>query len=194
MGTLRALLVAPPGAGKGTQGERLAQIYDVPHISTGDLLREEVEQQSAIGSEAQSIMDQGDLVPDLLVMELVLKHLAADPKTGFVLDGFPRTLGQADLAYEWGMGNGRTFHAVINLVVPEDELVKRLLLRGAESDRSDDKSETIRKRLRVYSQITEQLLDFYRGQHSLIEVDGTGAVEEVTERIRGELDLIDLTD
>jgi adenylate kinase len=192
MGTLRGLLVAPPGAGKGTQGERLAEIYDVPHISTGDLLREEVEKETTIGREAKSIMDRGDLVPDLLVMELVLTNLAADPKTGFVLDGFPRTLGQADLAYEWGTGNGRTFHAVINLIVPEDELVKRLLLRGAESDRSDDKADTIRTRLRVYSQTTELLLDFYRGRHILIEVDGTGAVEDVTERIRSQLDQLDL--
>jgi adenylate kinase len=181
---LRALLLAPPGAGKGTQGERLAQVYGVPHLATGDLLRRHVAEATALGEEAKGFMDRGELVPDRLVVDMVLDRIAgAAPLTGFVLDGFPRTLTQARQSYDWGRAKGRTFHAVISLQVPEDELVRRLLERGRSSGRSDDTEQTIRNRLRVYAEHTEPLLDFYRGREILIEVDGTGPVAEVTERI-----------
>ena len=188
---LRGLLLAPPGAGKGTQGERLAADYDVPHLATGDLLRQQVESGSPIGVEASSFMDRGELVPDRLVLALVQEQVAGAP--GFVLDGFPRTLIQAERAYEWGLANRRTFHAVISLQVPHDELVRRLLERAQISGRSDDTADTIVRRLRVYDEATAPLLDYYRGREILIEVDGTGAVDEVTGRIRRRLDLLDLT-
>ena len=187
---LRGLLLAPPGAGKGTQGELLAAAYKVPHLATGDLLREQVEAGSAIGAEASSFMDRGELVPDRLVLALVREQVAGAP--GFVLDGFPRTLIQAQQAYEWGVANQRTFHAVISLMVPHDELVRRLLGRAQISGRSDDTAETIGRRLRVYAEATEPLLDYYRGRGILLEVDGTGAVDEVTGRIRRLLDPLDL--
>lgn len=186
---LRALLLAPPGAGKGTQGERLSEVYGVPHLATGDALRDHVDRQTELGLEAGAYMERGDLVPDRFVLDLVLQVLTdPEPLEGFILDGFPRTLAQAKAAFEWGKANGRTFHAVISLDVPEDELVRRLLDRGRQSGRTDDTEETIRTRLRVYDRDTEPLLDFYRERDILVEVDGTGAVEDVTDRICREVD------
>lgn len=190
---LRALLLAPPGAGKGTQGERLAQVYGVPHLATGDLLRRHVADATPLGLEAKAFMDRGELVPDRLVVDVIVQRIAGpEPLAGFVLDGFPRTLTQAKQSYEWGQAKGRTFHAVISLRVPEDELVRRLLKRGRLSGRTDDTDETIRHRLAVYAQHTEPLLDFYRGRDILIEVDGTGPVPQVTARIRHALSPLDL--
>jgi adenylate kinase len=181
---LRALLLAPPGAGKGTQGERLAALYRVPHLATGDLLRRHVADSTPLGREAKGYMDRGELVPDRLVVDMILDRIAGEvPLSGFVLDGFPRTLTQARQSYDWGRAKGRTFHAVISLRVPEDELVRRLLERGRSSGRSDDNEETIRNRLTVYAAHTEPLLDFYRGRDILVEVDGTGPVPDVTARI-----------
>jgi adenylate kinase len=187
------LLLAPPGAGKGTQGERLAQVYGVPHLATGDLLRRHVAEATRLGTEAKSYMDRGELVPDRLVVDVIVDRIAgAEPLAGFVLDGFPRTLAQARQSYDWGRAKGRTFHAVISLQVPEHELVRRLLERGRKSGRTDDTEETIRHRLAVYGEHTEPLLDFYRGRDILIEVDGTGPVPQVTERIRDALGPLDL--
>ena len=186
---LRALLLAPPGAGKGTQGDRLAEAYGVPHLATGDLLRQHVAGATPVGLEAKQFMDRGELVPDRVVVDLVARHLSGpEPLPGFVLDGFPRTLPQAKTAYDWGRAHDRTFHGVISLDVPEDELVRRLLERGKQSGRSDDTEATIRHRLTVYAESTEPLLDFYRDRGVLHEVDGTGDVDEVTRRVREVLD------
>jgi adenylate kinase len=186
---LRALLLAPPGAGKGTQGDRLAEAYDVPHLATGDMLRQHVAEGTPVGLEAKEFMDRGELVPDRLVVDLVARHLSGpQPLSGFVLDGFPRTLPQAKTAYDWGRANDRTFHGVVSLDVPEDELVRRLLERGRRSGRTDDTEDTIRHRLAVYKQMTRPLLDFYRDRGVLVEIDGTGDVDEVTRRIRDALD------
>ena len=186
---LRALLLAPPGAGKGTQGDRLAEVYDVPHLATGDLLRRHVAEGTPLGLEAKQFMDRGELVPDRLVVDLVARHLSGpEPLPGFVLDGFPRTLPQAKTAYDWGRAHDRTFHAVISLDVPEDELVRRLLDRGRRSGRTDDTDDTIRHRLAVYAQNTKPLLDFYRDRGVLLEIDGTGEIDDVTRRVRDALD------
>lgn len=188
---LRALLLAPPGSGKGTQGERLAALYGVPHLATGDLLRQHVAGATRLGVEAKGFMDRGELVPDRLVISLIRVRLTADePLGGFVLDGFPRSLDQARQSYEWGRARGSTFQAVISLAVGEDELVRRLLDRGRLSGRSDDNEITIRNRLSVYDASTRPLLDFYRGRGILVEVDGTGSVDEVTARIQAALDPI----
>jgi adenylate kinase len=134
-------------------------------------------------------MDRGELVPDRLVVDLVARHLAGpEPLPGFVLDGFPRTLPQAKTAYDWGRAHDRTFDAVVSLDVPEDELVRRLLERGRRAGRTDDTEDTIRRRLAVYKKNTQPLLDFYRDRGVLVEIDGTGTVEEVTTRIRDALD------
>jgi len=186
---LRALLLAPPGAGKGTQGDRLAEVYGVPHLATGDMLRQHVAEGTEVGLEAKRFMDRGELVPDRVVVELVARHLSGpEPLPGFVLDGFPRTLPQAKTAYDWGRAHDRTFQGVISLDVPEDELVRRLLERGKRSGRSDDTEATIRNRLTVYAESTRPLLDFYRERGVLHEIDGTGEVDEVTTRIREILD------
>lgn len=180
----RALLLAPPGAGKGTQGERLAERHGVPHLATGDLLREHVAQGTDLGSAAKEHMDQGGLVPDQLVISMVTEALGGrNPIENFLLDGFPRTLKQAEAAYEWGRNKNRVFDAVIMLDVPEDELVRRLVERGIEKGRSDDTEDVIRNRLRVYEDNTAPLVEFYEERGILLRIDGTGTVDEVTERI-----------
>lgn len=187
----RALLLAPPGAGKGTQGERLAARHDVPHLATGDLLRDHVARGTDLGQQARSHMDAGRLVPDELVIDMVLRKIGDDGNGGvmedFLLDGFPRTLAQARFAYEWGLQFQRTFHAVIMLEVPEDELVRRLVQRGREQGRSDDTEAVIRNRLAVYEENTAPLVEFYDSRGILVRVDGTGTVDEVTERIEAGL-------
>jgi adenylate kinase len=187
--TLRALLLAPPGAGKGTQGTLLAERYDVPHLATGDLLREHVADGTDIGREAEAYMERGDLVPDALVVSIVVGCIAGpEPLEGYVLDGFPRTLEQAEAAYKWGSERGRTFHAVISLHVSDDELVRRLLERGRAGGRADDTEGTIRDRLQVYAEKTKPLEGFYAARGILLEVDGTGEVQAVFDRIVTELD------
>lgn len=192
---LRALLLAPPGAGKGTQGELLAAERGVPHLATGDMLRRHVTEGTTIGKQAQAYMEKGELVPDELVNQVVGQAIAGDePLEGFVLDGFPRTLDQARAAYEYGIANNRTFNAVVSLVVPEPELVRRMLERGARDGRSDDTEETVHRRQMVYDESTKPLLDFYRERDILVEVDGVGSVPEVADRIRAAIDALATTD
>lgn len=180
---VRVLLLAPPGAGKGTQGERLAEHYKVPHLATGDLLREHVAAATPVGVEAQGYMDRGELAPDDVVVRLILERMGEQESDGFVLDGFPRTLRQAEVAYEWGMKRGSTFDAVVSLLVPPDELVRRLIERGLDSGRSDDNEDTIRRRLGVYDTQTAPLLDYYRARGILYEIHGTGDIDDVTDRV-----------
>jgi adenylate kinase len=182
--SLRALLLAPPGAGKGTQGTRLAEHFGVTHLATGDMLRQHVADGTELGQEAADYMARGDLVPDHLVLALVAGRLAgSEPLDGYVLDGFPRTLEQAEAAFRWGRDNDRTFHAVISLSVDEGELVRRLIDRGRRAGRVDDTGSTIRDRLRVYAKKTQPLLEFYEGRGILVVVDGTGEVQAVFARI-----------
>ena len=188
---LRALFIAPPGAGKGTQGPRLAELHGVPYVATGDMLREHVASGDELGMAAQSYMDQGGLVPDDLVNEMVRNAVAVPGLPGFVLDGFPRTLTQATAAHDWGRDNDRTFHAVIALVVPEDESVRRMLARSRDSDRSDDVLDTIMHRLKVYDDETEPLLAYYRERGILLEIDGVGTVEDVSSRIDAAIGTLD---
>lgn len=184
----RALLLAPPGAGKGTQGELLARRHGVPHLATGDLLRANVADGTELGLAARRFMDDGGLVPDHLVIAMVLDRIGGrEPIEDFLLDGFPRTIQQARAAYEWGVENERTFDAVILLEVPDDELVRRLIARGVASGRSDDTEDVIRRRLAVYDENTAPLIDFYDERGILLRVDGTGTVDEVTERIEAGL-------
>lgn len=180
----RLLLLAPPGAGKGTQGRRLAAHFCAPHIATGDLLREQVAAGTPLGIEARGYMDAGELVPDHLVVSLVGARIGADPPlTSFVLDGYPRSEAQAEAALEWGIDHDRTLHAVINLHVAAHDLVERLLARGRETGRADDDAATIGVRLRVYESTTAPLLDFYRRRNILVEVDGNGEPDLVFDRI-----------
>jgi adenylate kinase len=186
---LRALLLAPPGAGKGTQGDLLAKHYGVPHLATGDMLRRHVAEGTPIGQAARGYIERGELVPDEIVNQLVGESTAGlDPLEGFVLDGFPRTIDQATAAYNWGRANNRTFNAVVSLAVPEDELLRRMLERGRRQGRADDTEETVRHRQAVYEESTKPLLDFYRDRGILADVNGVGTIDEVAERIRAAIE------
>jgi adenylate kinase len=182
---IRLLLLAPPGGGKGTQGRLLADEHGVPHVSTGDLLRDHVARSTPLGMRARPYLERGDLIPDDLVLRLVQERLTTPVvQEGFVLDGFPRTLDQALAAYAWGTEHQLTFSAVVHLTVPEAELVRRLLERGRVTGRSDDTAETIHHRLAQYRTSTDPLLDFYRDRHILVDVDGNGPIPEVARRVR----------
>ena len=183
---MRLLLLAPPGAGKGTQGVRIAEAYGIAHLASGDLLRAEVASGTKLGLEAKAYMDRGDLVPDDRVTAMVLRAVLKAPE-GWVLDGYPRTLAQAEAAYDWARDRTLTFHAVVYLDVPEAELVDRLLGRAKIEGRADDDEPTIRNRLQVFKRETAPLVEYYRGRDVLVEVDATGPVDEVTERVLSSL-------
>jgi adenylate kinase len=179
---MRLLLLAPPGAGKGTQGTRIAEHYGIVHLAAGDLLRDEVARATELGRTAAAYMETGELVPDELVIRMMLDHVvAADGR--WILDGFPRTLRQAEAAYEWAVERDLTLHAAIYLDVPEDELVRRLLERAAVQGRADDDDSTIRNRLAVFHRETAPLIDYYRSREILVAVDALGDVDGITERI-----------
>jgi len=177
---VRLVLVGPPGAGKGTQAVRLAERLDVPHISSGDLFRANLQPgaETQLGLEARRYIDAGDLVPDSVTIAMVRERLAEDDATkGFVLDGFPRNLSQASSLELILAERGEDIDAVVEFQVPEDELVRRLLGRG----RTDDTEDVIRRRQEVYRAETAPLLDHYRDR--LVTIDAVGAVEEITDRI-----------
>jgi adenylate kinase len=175
---VRLVLVGPPGAGKGTQAVRLAERLDVPHISTGDLFRANLAQQTPLGQEARRYMDAGDLVPDSVTVEMVRERLThGDAEKGFILDGFPRTRSQAAALSDLLAERGEDLDAVVEFMVPEDELVQRLLGRG----RTDDTEDVIRRRQQVYRHETAPLLEHYGDR--LVTVDAVGDVEEITDRV-----------
>jgi adenylate kinase len=186
MSARRLLLLGPPGAGKGTQAERLVKALGVPQVSTGDMLRAAVKAGSTIGREAKGYMDRGELVPDAVVIGVAEERLLQpDASNGFILDGFPRTAGQAaaldGMLAKLGVGLERC----ISLEVDEDVLVQRLLGRAHVEGRADDNEHTIRKRMRVYREQTQPLVEHYRARGSLREVDGEGSIDEVAARIEG---------
>jgi adenylate kinase len=181
---MRVIFLGPPGSGKGTQAKLLAGRLGVPAISTGDILREAVRQGSPLGRRAKAIMDAGELVPDEVVIDLIRDRTAeADARTGFLLDGFPRTIEQARALDRLLAGNGVALDGVINLLVPEKTLIERMLGRAAQEGRSDDRPETVAERLRVYREKTAPLVEHYRGLGILSEVDGSGQIATVADRI-----------
>lgn len=176
MTAVRLIFLGPPGAGKGTQAKQLADRLNIPHISTGDILRQALSEQTPLGIKAQAYMDRGELVPDQLVEEMVQERLAqGDTSTGWLLDGFPRTVKQAEFLGILLQNHGLTDERVVNLDVPDDVVVVRLLSRG----RKDDTEEVIRRRLEVYRQETAPLIDYYKGQQKLRTVNGNQSLEEV---------------
>ena len=185
---MRVVLLGPPGAGKGTQAQIIAGQLGVPAISTGDIFRANVSGQTPLGQKAKRYMDAGDLVPDEITVAMVSDRLAEpDAKAGFLLDGFPRTIAQADQLRDSLTAMGHSLNRCLELVVDEEELVRRLsgrrmLVDGEWIQRDDDKPETIRHRLHVYREQTAPLAGFYEQAGLLSRIDAIGEIEEVTRR------------
>ena len=168
---MRLLLIGAPGAGKGTQATLLAERFGIAHISSGDLLRQHVREQTSLGRKIKSYVDNGDLVPDGVVMDMLRKPVvAASEASGYVLDGFPRTVEQAKAAFNVAQALGAEVQAAVHLDVPREELVRRLLSRGRGND---DTEAVIEHRLQVYLEKTIPLLEYYAGREWMFAVDGT---------------------
>lgn len=184
----RLLLIGPPGAGKGTQAVRLAELYSIPAISTGDIFRSNVKNETELGKKAKAFMDAGDNVPDSLTNALIRDRLEeADCAAGFLLDGYPRTADQVRELDEFLAGHGFALDAVVELVADPDVVVERIKLRASEQGRSDDDESVVRHRLEVYRQQTEPLIDVYDSRGMLVKVDAIGTIDEVTSRITSAL-------
>jgi adenylate kinase len=181
---LNIVIFGPPGSGKGTQSEKIIEKYGLVHISTGDILREEVAAQTELGLKAKKIMDQGELVSDKIVIGMIRKKLEGHQDgPGFIFDGFPRTVNQARELRKALTDYDERVGVVISLDVSREELVKRLLNRGKETGRSDDKLETINNRIDVYMRQTIPVTYYYDKMHKHVAIDGTGSVEDIFKRI-----------
>ncbi len=191
---MRLILLGPPGAGKGTQSARLAENHSIPQLSTGDMLRAAVKAQSEVGKKAEAIMNAGKLVPDEIVIALIGDRVEQeDAKNGFILDGFPRNVAQAEALTKLLEGKGMALDAVIELKVDEAALVQRMETRVEETKargepvRKDDNVEAFRERLSVYREQTAPVSDYYRGQGDLHRVDGMASIDDVSAAIDGVL-------
>jgi adenylate kinase len=177
----RLIFLGPPGAGKGTQAQAIAQEHHIPHVSTGDILRDAVASKTDLGIKAQSYMDAGELVPDQLILDLVRDRLQQeDVKGGWILDGFPRTAPQAAFLDALLIEIHQFCDYVINFDVPDDILVARLLSRG----RKDDVEEVIRNRLKIYRDQTAPLIAFYSDRQQLVSIDGDQGIDEIASKLR----------
>lgn len=184
----RLLLIGPPGAGKGTQAQRLSAALAVPAISTGDIFRAHLRDETPLGKQAKAYMDAGDNVPDSLTNDLVRDRLSrADAGEGFLLDGYPRTIDQVRALDELLAESGHAMDAVVELVADPDVVVERLKKRALEQGRADDDEAVVRHRLEVYAQQTAPLIGVYAERGLLAKVDGIGEIAEVTERIEAAL-------
>lgn len=177
----RLIFLGPPGAGKGTQAKILSDTYKIPHISTGDILRSAVKDQTPLGQKAQSYMDRGELVPDDLILDLIKERLnESDASDGWVLDGFPRNVSQASFLEELLKELNFAADYVLNLEVPDEILVERLLSRK----RKDDNEDTIRRRLEIYHKDTVPVISFYRDRNILEVIQGDASMDTVTTSLK----------
>jgi len=182
---LNLVLFGPPGAGKGTQSQKLIEKYGLIHLSTGDLLRGEISQGTELGLEAKKLMDEGILVPDAVVIGMISNKLDANKDAkGFIFDGFPRTVAQAEALDNLLKSKQEAISAMIALVVDDEELEHRLLLRGKDSGRADDANpEVIRKRIKEYNDKTAPVADFYKNQNKFYSVNGIGSKTDIFDSV-----------
>ncbi|MEM6966953.1 MAG: adenylate kinase [Bacteroidota bacterium] len=182
---LNLILFGPPGSGKGTQASKLVEKYNLLHISTGDLFRFNIKNETALGVEAKSYMDKGELVPDSVTINMLKAKVNENPEAaGFIFDGFPRTIAQAEALDEFLAEKSWSISGLLSLDVPDEELVKRLLARGKDSGRSDDQDESIiRNRIEEYNNKTAPVFDFYKKQNKADKVLGVGSIENIFERL-----------
>lgn len=181
---MRLILFGPPGAGKGTQAAKITEKYATAHISTGDMLRAAVRNGTELGQLAKSYMDKGELVPDGVVIGIIKDRIAeGDAKSGFMLDGFPRTVPQAEALSEMLNSTGASIDAVVSIEVNDEEIVKRIVERQKIEGREDDTEDVVRNRLKVYRNQTEPLKSYYAEEGVLHEVDGMGSIDDVFAKI-----------
>ena len=187
---LNIIICGAPGCGKGTQSDLIVEKYKLKHLSTGDLLRKEIAEKSELGKTAESYISKGNLVPEEMIINILLKNIEAfdNDINGMILDGFPRTVAQAEALQSMLSNNGKEISILLDLDVEKDELIDRLLKRGQTSGRSDDNMETIQKRLKVYELQTAPVSDFYKNLNKYAAVNGMGSVDEIFERISSVLD------
>lgn len=189
---LNIVLFGPPGAGKGTQAEKIINKYNLVHLSTGDILRSELADKTKLGLEAKKYMDQGELVPDEIVIGMIDTKIDKNPDAkGFIFDGFPRTTAQAEALDKLLSKKGTPITAMLMLTVEHEELIKRLLNRGKDSRRSDDKNiSIIENRIRVYNNETAPLINYYEKQGKYSAVHGMGSIEEIFKRLCHSIELL----
>ncbi len=191
---MRMMLLGPPGAGKGTQAQRIVDAYDIVQLSTGDMLRAAVAAETPVGLQAKEIMARGDLVPDSVVIQIVSDRLdEPDCANGFILDGFPRTVAQAEALDALLEEKGLRLDTTIELAVDDTALLQRIEKRASETvggARADDNADALKKRLDVYHAQTKPLIDFYRGKGLLMSVDGMQSIDDVTTSIMAALDRV----
>lgn len=188
---LNIVIFGAPGSGKGTQSAKLVEKYGLKHLSTGDILREEIKADTELGKLAGSYMSKGHLVPDELVIDILDNMIGKHSDTkGFIFDGFPRTLAQGEALGQMLEKHGEDIDAVLSLEVEEEELIDRLLKRGQISGRTDDNRETIESRLKVYHSQTEPLKEFYRTKGTLKNIEGVGSIDDIFGSIEKEIDQI----
>ncbi|MGZ5400113.1 MAG: adenylate kinase [Nocardioides sp.] len=188
---MRLIMMGPPGAGKGTQAQVVADHFGIPAISTGDIFRANVDRGTPLGVEAKRFMDQGEYVPDEITNKMVRNRIdEPDAVPGFLLDGYPRTLAQVEELDGMIAFTGHNLDAAVVLTVDAEELVQRLLQRAQTEGRADDTEDVIRRRQELYTEQTEPLIEVYRARGLLVELNGMGEVDEVTKRIFAALDVI----
>jgi adenylate kinase len=186
---LNIVIFGAPGSGKGTQSKLIIKKYGLHHISTGEILREEIENQTAVGLVAQEYISQGHLVPDQLILDMFIEILnKTSGAKGYIFDGFPRTISQAQALDAMLIERNTSVVATFNLLVEEQELINRLLKRGKDTGRNDDNLDTIKKRLDIYKERTEPLKEYYRKKGKLFKIEGNGSIEDVFEGITEAID------
>ena len=188
---LNIVLFGPPGAGKGTQAERIKNQYSLIHLSTGDIFRHNIKESTKLGLMAKEFMDKGELVPDEVTIKMLESEVNKHPESlGFIFDGFPRTTHQAKTLDDFLLSKNLSITKMIALEVPNDELISRLFLRGKQSCRPDDQDKSIiANRIKVYENQTAVLAEYYKAQNKLAAVNGVGSVDEITKRLYRSIDL-----